>query len=321
MGIRRLGRPAGYNYPIGLNGLITTTSNTVVDYLVVAGGGSGGEYIGGGGGAGGFRTASGYSVATTTNYTIVVGAGGANGSTSGVLGSNGSNSGIHNTSTSIWSTGGGRGGGFPGSAQYRAGDGGSGGAGRSWPPGSPFFIEANQRGVGTPGEGNNGGIGGVSPGGLVLAGGGGGAGGAGGAASGSTSGSGGPGLTSSLSGSPGTYSAGGGGGAEGPASAGNGTPGVSGNGTPNNTTGGSGGTNTGGGGGGTGLVPPYVNVGSSGGKGIVIIRYAGSTQQATGGTISTPSNYVVHTFTGDGTFATNSDFGQTQTFSGNYSIN
>ena len=38
MGIRRLGRPPGFNFPIGLSGIITTTSNTVVDYLVVAGG-------------------------------------------------------------------------------------------------------------------------------------------------------------------------------------------------------------------------------------------------------------------------------------------
>ncbi len=40
MGIRRLGRPTGYNYPIGLSS--TSTSNTVVDYLVVAGGGGSG---------------------------------------------------------------------------------------------------------------------------------------------------------------------------------------------------------------------------------------------------------------------------------------
>ena len=113
MGIRRLGRPAGYNYPTGLNGLTTTTSNTVVDYLVVAGGGGGGAYIGSGGGAGGFKTASGYSVSQSTNYTIVVGAGGPGGINPGTVASNGSNSGIHNTSTSIWSTGGGRGSGDP----------------------------------------------------------------------------------------------------------------------------------------------------------------------------------------------------------------
>ena len=31
--------------------------------------------------------------------------------------------------------------------------------------------------------------------------------------------------------------------------------------------------------------------------------------KATGGTISTTPSYVIHTFTGDGTFATNVDFG------------
>jgi hypothetical protein len=55
--------------------------------------------------------------------------------------------------------------------------------------------------------------------------------------------------------------------------------------------------------------------GGAGGKGIVIIRYAGVTQLATGGTVTTPSGYVVHTFTGDGTFATNSNFGGSATYS------
>ena len=36
MGIRRLGRPTGYNFPVGLSG---SPANTVVDYLVIAGGG------------------------------------------------------------------------------------------------------------------------------------------------------------------------------------------------------------------------------------------------------------------------------------------
>ena len=82
MGIRRLGRPTGFNYPVGLS---VATSNTVVDYLVVAGGGGGGPTYGGGGGAGGYRTASGHPVTTGTSYSITVGAGGpgnANGSPS-----------------------------------------------------------------------------------------------------------------------------------------------------------------------------------------------------------------------------------------------
>jgi hypothetical protein len=68
-------------------------------------------------------------------------------------------------------------------------------------------------------------------------------------------------------------------------------------------------TNTGGGGGGAaGGIGQNID-GSAGGKGVVIVRYAGSTQSATGGTVTTPSGYVVHTFTGDGTFTTNSNFG------------
>ena len=38
MGIRRLGRPTGFNFPVGLS---IAFANTVVDYLVVAGGGGG----------------------------------------------------------------------------------------------------------------------------------------------------------------------------------------------------------------------------------------------------------------------------------------
>ena len=51
--VGKLIRPNGYNFPVGLSGLIT--SKTVVDYLVVAGGGGGGGDINttgsGGGGA------------------------------------------------------------------------------------------------------------------------------------------------------------------------------------------------------------------------------------------------------------------------------
>jgi hypothetical protein len=38
---------------------------------------------------------------------------------------------------------------------------------------------------------------------------------------------------------------------------------------------------------------------------VVIVRYSGSTARATGGSISYPSGYVVHTFTGSGTFTPN----------------
>ena len=68
--------------------------------------------------------------------------------------------------------------------------------------------------------------------------------------------------------------------------------------------------NTGGGGGSVN----YPGPGGSGGKGVVIIRYVGA-QAAGGGTVSSSGEYTVHTFTGDGTFATNSSFGAASTFS------
>lgn len=110
---------------------------------------------------------------------------------------------------------------------------------------------------------------------LVVAGGGGGgadrggAGGVGVTCTGTERGDGGAGLSSTLSGAPVVYAGGGGGS---------------------------------GGGSGPSLL------GSIGGKGIVVVRYAGG-QAATGGTVTFSSaGYTIHTFTGDGTFATNSDF-------------
>jgi hypothetical protein len=42
----------------------------------------------------------------------------------------------------------------------------------------------------------------------------------------------------------------------------------------------------------------------------MVIRYAGDIELATGGTITSPSGYKVHTFTGSGTFATNATIPQ-----------
>jgi hypothetical protein len=50
--------------------------------------------------------------------------------------------------------------------------------------------------------------------------------------------------------------------------------------------------NTGGGGGASG----------NGGSGVVIIRYLGSVQRATGGTVTITGGYVIHTFTSSGTY-------------------
>ena len=56
---------------------------------------------------------------------------------------------------------------------------------------------------------------------------------------------------------------------------------------------------TSGGGGGMGI---SVYTGGAGGSGVVIIRYAGSAQRATGGTVTITGGYVIHTFTTSGTY-------------------
>ena len=99
MGIRRLGRPTGFNFPVGLS---VASSNTVVDYLVVAGGGAAGQ-AGGGGGAGGFTQGVNQTVSLSTNYSIKVGAGATGASSPSVngQGSDGSWSFINTTHSSI----------------------------------------------------------------------------------------------------------------------------------------------------------------------------------------------------------------------------
>jgi len=65
--------------------------------------------------------------------------------------------------------------------------------------------------------------------------------------------------------------------------------------------------NTGGGAGGQGWTKTATRYGKTGGSGIVIVRYTGTTIKATGGSISTVTiggqAYVVHEFTSTGTFA------------------
>ena len=169
--------------------LINPAPTYEVNYLVVAGGGGGaGAYGGGGGGAGGFRTGIFTVTQTSTSitYTVTVGAGGATGSTgqnSSIIGGGGA--------VSITSLGGGGGSG----TSFAGLNGGSGGGGSTG-------------GLGTVGQGNNGGSG------TNTAGGGGGAGGVGGpgATPQNASQVGGPGLSSSISGSNVAYAGGGGGG-------------------------------------------------------------------------------------------------------------
>lgn len=252
-----------------------------LDYLIVAGGGTSGYGTSwasvSGGGAGGLLYAASYGGITPGNsYAVVVGAGGAG---AGAFSQNGSNSSAFGQ-TAI---GGGAGGGNSG------GSGGGGG-----------YL---QGGRGTAGQGNNGGFGG----GDFSSGGGGGAGAAGG---GGNQSAGGNGLQYDITGTSTYYAGGGGCGSAddiGPAPGGLGGGGASG--ASYAKTGTSGTVNTGGGGGGVNTnsneaYPPGQV--SSGGSGVVIIRYASATQRGSGGTVTSYTSgsvtYWVHKFTSSGTY-------------------
>ena len=110
----------------------------LVDYLVVAGGGSGASRHGGGGGSGGYLTSS-LNLTVSNQYTITIGAGGADPGpgTSNRTGNSGVNSVISGANiTTVTAIGGGGGGSF---INAPATSGGSGGGG------------ANQEGGATPG--------------------------------------------------------------------------------------------------------------------------------------------------------------------------
>lgn len=247
----------------------TPTVNFFVQSVVVAGGGGGGgspiQYGAGGGGAGGYRSSvtgessgggasaeSPLLITPSTNYTVTVGAGGAQ-----MV--NGSNS----VFSTITSTGGGCGGG-QGPSQANGQNGGSGGGCR----------RLATAGSGTANQGYAGGVGVTWASTETQSGGGGGAGAVGGVGvAQTTSGTGGVGVSSSITGSA-VFRAGGGGGGS---WSGEGTGGPGGNGG-----GGAGGSyspsagpqdataNTGGGGGGTSNSSGSAG---SGGSGIVILRY------------------------------------------------
>jgi len=244
---------------------------SVVDYAVVAGGGGGGSSLFGngmtGGGGGGYReskspVAGSYTASplatptgitlTAQTYPISVGAGGTQGSTWQPHGSSPGTSGSNSVFSTITSAGGGVGVGYQG-AGIPGGSGGGGGDVHCRPGG-----DGNDPPVSPP-QGNNGGNGSShwSGGGVPntsMGGSGGGAGGAGSPGiqrSGTLAG--GPGTTSSITGSPVTRSAGGRAKAL-PRS------------SPDNLVGPVGGANTGDAGGGE-------NIGGAGGKGIVILRY------------------------------------------------
>ena len=253
------------------SGTLSPLSSLSASYLIVAGGG--GASIGGGG-AGGMLTGSGVTIDTNSTYLITVGSGGS-------AATNGSNSSFSMVSTSA--VGGGRGAGF--NANGTAG--GSGGGAATYFSGSAFTG-----GTATAGQGNAGGNS-VSDAGASNGGGGGGAGAVGAnGTSGGNGGNGGVGLTSSISGTS-TYYAGGGGGAGQGGTSGSG--GLGGGGAGAYASGTSGTANTGGGGGGG-----ISTSSGSGGSGIVIISYAGATQQMAGGSVTITGGNVIHTFTSSG---------------------
>jgi len=248
------------------SGTFTPKKALTCDYLVVAGGGGGGgEWRSGGGGAGGLRstvTATGgggslesaLSLVANTAYTVTVGAGGAARATANANGGNGSNS----VFSTITSTGGGGGG---ADAVGIGSSGGSGGGGNG-------NAGGGAGGSGTANQGYAGGTGNNSPSGYG-GGGGGGAGAVGGNGTSTNGGNGGNGVATSISGSSVTYAGGGGGGVYGTGTAGTGGTGGGGaGGVTNQQTSGS--QNTGGGGGGAGNSGTF----TTGGSGIVIVRYA-----------------------------------------------
>jgi len=270
------------------------SANNEVSYLVVAGGGGSGGRHGGGGGAGGFRedkspvtpyTASplegaGSITVTATAFPITVGAGGTAGQfapTPVTSGGQGSNS-IFSTITSA----GGGGGVTAGQVSATiSSDGGSGGGGALCGMNNTPRSPNEAAGLGntppvSPPQGNNGGTGqAVGP---YNGGGGGGATATGGGGAPTTGGNGGAGGTTHITGSPVAYAGGGGGGGYVDCGGAGGTGG-GGDGGDNNTQGNAGTVNTGGGAGGTGSMQvgspstTAPQVGSTGGSGIVIIRY------------------------------------------------
>ena len=236
---------------------------TSVEYLIVAGGGSGGacNYHGSGGGGAGEVV---YSEGATLSgdIQIVVGAGGA--ASSVELGNNGNNSSLG----SFIAIGGG------GGAGYNVGNnGGSGGGGGNAGAGGSSIKDL--------GFGYNGGAGNnTGGGGERAAGGGGGAGSAGVTAISSVAGAGGAGLNySSIFGTSfgvsGWVGGGGGGGAVSARTPGAGGGSGGGIGSNWSTTAGNGVANSGGGGGGCAknITPSTYSSGTSGGSGVVIVRY------------------------------------------------
>ena len=269
---------------------------SVVEYLVVAGAGGGGTNRGGGGGAGGLL--QGYAGITSgTSYFVTVGAGGNGGIFSTTTNATVGSTSVFDSTTSgastgrIVASGGGRAGGFTGTATGASGGSGGGAGGEGNPAGG---------GSGSSGQGTAGGQGSnfEGTGGYRVGGGGGGAGSGGMNGISAAAGNGGMGIASSITGSAITYAGGGGGGTSSSgALVGSGGIGGGGAGALGGSVGTAGSINSGGGGGGG----ANNSDGAAGGSGVVIIRYPGTTQFFTGGTLSYANGYVIHTFYANGT--------------------
>jgi len=269
---------------------------TTTDFLVIAGGGGSSNNNAGGGGAGGYRNS--YSTETSggggssesslilnggTTYTITIGAGGTSVSSSNTS-NDGSDSSITGSDiTNIVSAGGGGG----GSGTTNNGSNGGSGGGGNYTSGSGGSGTSNQ-GFAGGGNGNGG-----APGG-----GGGGASEVGGNAS--STGDGGDGLASSITGSSITRGGGGGGGGF---DGNQGSGGAGGGGDGGDRSDGVNGTaNTGGGAGGGGNASTN---GANGGSGVVILRMATSDYSGTttgSPTVTTDGTDTIIKFTGSGTY-------------------
>jgi hypothetical protein len=240
-------------------------------------GGGGGSYSGGGGGGGLVLTAL---PLTPGSYNVVVGAG-------GNTGGNGQTSSLAN----IIAYGGGAGGAYGSSYTTISGsNGASGGGGGATNAGSFVVNSGSAIYINQFNLGNNGGRG------AYYAGGGGGGAGTTGTDGviNTVGGNGGQGLLVSITGIPTYYAGGGGAGGYYPTVPGVG--GLGGGGSASFSTPQPGAPNTGGGAGG-GLQ----SSGTSGGSGIVVIRYFGD-PVATGGTITSVDGDTIHTFTSSGNF-------------------
>jgi hypothetical protein len=272
-----------------------------------------------------------FDVAEGGTYPVVVGGGGIGGMYPGNpgRGGNGSDSVLTHTSApkTITATGGGGGSGATDAPTQEGADGGSGGGGSGYPTSSQGGGDASPN-SNPDRQGHPGGDG--APGGPDSSGGGGGgAGGPGeaGLGPGHPRGArGGLGVSASITGIATVYAGGGGSGFyfnpnsdSFPPSApendgGGGSGGLGGNGNRSNTRGYPGTPGSGGGGGGaTAHHPPSgPRRGGDGGGGVVIVRYQIGTitaqQKATGGLVSYYGNKTIHTFTGNGTFATTSNW-------------